>query len=1040
MRKLSKILVLVLVLMTVLTALSVFSASAVNLTGGEKLYLAPGPWNKDGARYAAYFFNNSTNKNTWVSMTDANNDGIFEVEAPSGNWAQVIFCRMNGGNQTNDWNNKWNQTGNLTYDGTKNLFTITTWDNQISGWTKMGCVDHAYDDYGKCTNEGCTAGHTYTVAGDKDTLLGTAWDVGNTANDMLFDPTTKVYTKVYENVVAGTYLIKCAQDHAWDVSYGGTATDGNYQFVVEKAGSTVTITLNGEVVSVEVTPPPHVHSWSDATCAEPQKCECGETQGEALGHNMVAGDVVAPTFDAQGYTKYTCANGCGTTENKDFVDALVAVAQVGEVKFTDLQEAIKAAAPAGTVKLLDNVTVDKWIMIAETLSIGNGKLITLNVNGMTIDGNGYTLTVNAVESANNGTRLFYDAENLNITNLTIKLADGLAGIGLQSGNITGVTFDGGVYGVLPGTGAITIEGCTFKTNGTAIYYEDARDNLVVDGNTFELADSANVILLRGATQFTNNTVISGRTVNVVSGSPVVSGNDFGDVRFKVYNVATATISNNTINNLVFNDDSTTATVFKDNTLSESAEAALEAVLPHVHSYTAVVTAPTCTAVGYTTYTCECNDTYVADEVAALGHKYENCVCTVCEAVLPALGKTDSFDLSTQAGFDAAEGKLGFVGTFRDNNGSFQFNDGANIQFVAPANSTVTITGYSAKYAIFNIYMNGEKVDLENANGVYKFIVTEETKVVIAVGASGPSYSYIKGIAVEEYIDRTIKEDTTINFGSEGNYKDSIVDFSGIQIGDNGGSNSQVKNGSFDLLLKAGTKVVIHGYNGYTSYKLNDGEEITAEWHTYIALEDTVLTVTPVNGNNYFYSIEVTLHEGLELITEVPSTCTVAGYSAYYACTCHGELTTKEALPLANHTEETVAGKDATCTETGLTEGKKCSVCDTVLDAQEEIPVVAHTEETVAGKDATCKETGLTEGKKCSVCGEVLVAQTEIPALEHTYVDGKCECGAEEPSAQPPVTEPTEPTEEPNALAKIWDMIVKVLAWIAEFFKGLFVKA
>ncbi|MCD8006562.1 MAG: hypothetical protein LUF29_06265, partial [Oscillospiraceae bacterium] len=42
-----------------------------------------------------------------------------------------------------------------------------------------------------------------------------------------------------------------------------------------------------------------------------------------------------------------------------------------------------------------------------------------------------------------------------------------------------------------------------------------------------------------------------------------------------------------------------------------------------HSYEAVVTAPTCTEKGYTTYTCSvCGDTYVADETEALGHSYE----------------------------------------------------------------------------------------------------------------------------------------------------------------------------------------------------------------------------------------------------------------------------------------------------------------------------------------------------------------------------------------------------------------------------------
>lgn len=44
-----------------------------------------------------------------------------------------------------------------------------------------------------------------------------------------------------------------------------------------------------------------------------------------------------------------------------------------------------------------------------------------------------------------------------------------------------------------------------------------------------------------------------------------------------------------------------------------------------HDYEAVVTAPTCEADGYTTYTCACGDTYVADEVATTGHNYSTVV-------------------------------------------------------------------------------------------------------------------------------------------------------------------------------------------------------------------------------------------------------------------------------------------------------------------------------------------------------------------------------------------------------------------------------
>lgn len=45
-----------------------------------------------------------------------------------------------------------------------------------------------------------------------------------------------------------------------------------------------------------------------------------------------------------------------------------------------------------------------------------------------------------------------------------------------------------------------------------------------------------------------------------------------------------------------------------------------------HEYTSVVTAPTCTAVGYTTYTCSCGHSYVADETAKVPHTY-NAVVT-----------------------------------------------------------------------------------------------------------------------------------------------------------------------------------------------------------------------------------------------------------------------------------------------------------------------------------------------------------------------------------------------------------------------------
>ena len=251
------------------------------------------------------------------------------------------------------------------------------------------------------------------------------------------------------------------------------------------------------------------------------------------------------------------------------------VAKVGTAHYDGLQEAIIAAAPSGTVEILKNVTVEEWKMFAESMT--HTDIITLNINGITINGNGKTLTVKKVVSGSNGGYLFYSAKKLNINDLTISLPNG-GGVGLKSGILNNVTFDGG-NGVYPGTGEVAINDCVFKTKGQAVYYEEARDNLTVSNCTFDVADGANIIILRGKEVFKDNTINSGRTVNIAaSGSPEVSGNKFNnDVRLKVYNDATATIFNNTVSNLVFEDASVPKSEFVGNTLSAAAEATLKRV-------------------------------------------------------------------------------------------------------------------------------------------------------------------------------------------------------------------------------------------------------------------------------------------------------------------------------------------------------------------------------------------------------------------------------------------------------------------------------
>ena len=118
---------------------------------------------------------------------------------------------------------------------------------------------------------------------------------------------------------------------------------------------------------------------------------------------------------------------------------------------------------------------------------------------------------------------------------------------------------------------------------------------------------------------------------------------------------------------------------------------------------------------------------------------------------------------------------------------------------------------------------------------------------------------------------------------------------------------------------------------------------------------------------------------------VAPTCTETGKTEGKHCSvCNEVLKAQETIPALGHTEVTDAAVAPTCTESGKTEGKHCSVCNTVLKAQEVIPALGHTEVTDAAVAPTCTESGKTEGKHCSVCNKILVMQEEIPADGHEW--------------------------------------------------------
>ncbi len=133
--------VIVMMMVVSMMLVGMVSASAATISGGTVFYLDPGGdnlWAKDSARFAMYLCNGSSAA-TWVDMVAVSGTSYYSATVPAGqSHANVIFCRMNPGTTANNWNNRWNQTSDLTYDGTKNLCRITGWDKSSSWSTYSG--------------------------------------------------------------------------------------------------------------------------------------------------------------------------------------------------------------------------------------------------------------------------------------------------------------------------------------------------------------------------------------------------------------------------------------------------------------------------------------------------------------------------------------------------------------------------------------------------------------------------------------------------------------------------------------------------------------------------------------------------------------------------------------------------------------------------------------------------------------------------------------------------------------------------------------
>ena len=276
------------------------------------LFLVPNSnWKEIPARFAAYFFGNGE---TWVSMTKVT-ENLYKVTIPTAKtYPSVIFCRMNPSAAANNWNNKWNQSADLTIIKGKNHYTIEegTWDKGGGTWKTAGDWTAFTPNYtvtfdanghgtapdaqcvaenGKATTPAAPTATGYTFGGwYTDQACNTAWDFANdvvTADITLYakwtinthtvtwipaggnwggDANNKVQTYKFGELIEAPDkpIYGCHEFVEWDPAYTvgeTTMPDDDLEFTAQWNKLSYTITFKNY----------------DGTVLQTSTVECGET-------------------------------------------------------------------------------------------------------------------------------------------------------------------------------------------------------------------------------------------------------------------------------------------------------------------------------------------------------------------------------------------------------------------------------------------------------------------------------------------------------------------------------------------------------------------------------------------------------------------------------------------------------------------------------------------------------------------------------------------------------------------------------------------
>lgn len=349
----------------------------------------------------------------------------------------------------------------------------------------------------------------------------------------------------------------------------------------------------------------------------------------------------------------------------------------------------------------------------------------------------------------------------------------------------------------------------------------------------------------------------------------------------------------------------------------------ESIIPMLtHSYISVVTNPTCTEQGFTTHTCsECGNSYVDDYVSALGHNYGEWETTVVPTCTE--NGTSRHDCLRCDHYET---------------------------------KSIAATGH--KFGDWYTYVAPSCVANGEERRVCENCDTFESKSIDVTG-----HDYTSAIMSPTCTERGY---TTYTCDCGDTYIDAYVNALGHNYGD-----------WYEVTAPTCTANGLErrDCSRCEHYETNT---LTANGHTTIvdeALESTCTSTGLTEGSHCSKCNEV-----FTVQTETPKKA--HNYDDKYDAVCNVCGFERDA-ECAHLNTEILPKVDATCTTSGLTEGKKCLDCDELLIEQTVINAAGHTYETVITAP-TCTETGYTT-HTCD-CGDNYV-DSYVDALGHDWNNG-----------------------------------------------------